>query len=248
MTVSSFTARIRRRLASLALAVGLSMAAITSMMALPAEAQQAPYRVNGEIVPPDMSAQMAYLGLPPGNYYIDRFGNFGMVGYPPVMNANGGPIIGQGQPGFGTASLGQAGPGGVTPQPAAPGYGAQPAGKDAGLTGTRMFWVYSSLVTTGGSSGYFHLCPGGVFYRSAEGSFSVGGKSNSQTGMNDPWAGGAGTATGMGQWSVQGGTLYLRSNDGGEWSFRVSDVQRGTRWRVGQFNYTAERGRATCPR
>jgi|GEM_PF-3339524 len=247
MTVYKRTASIRQRLGGLTMAVGLSIAAIMSL-ARPADAQQASYRVNGEMLPPDMSAQMANFGMPPGDYYIDRFGNFGMVGYPPLMNANGGPIVGQGQAGFGTASLGQGGPDGMTAQPGTPTYGAQPTGNDGGLTGTRMFWVYSSMVTTGGSSGYFHLCPGGVFYRSAEGSFSVGGAYNSQTGMNDPWAGGAGTATGMGQWSVQGGTLSLRSDDGGEWSFRVSDVQRGTRWRVGQFNYTAELGRATCPR
>lgn len=211
-----------------------------------AEAQGYSYQVNGQTMDPQMAQQMAYLGLPPGEYYIDRYGNFGMVGYPPLMNANGGPVLGQGQQGF--AQPFQTGPVQGTPGQQAGGQGQTPVGSDGELTGTRMFWVYASMVTTGGSSGYFHLCPGGVFYRSAEGSFTVGGRYNSRTGSNDPWAGGAGTATGTGQWSEQGGTLYLNGTDGSTWHFRVSDVQRGTRWRVGQFNYAAERGKATCPR
>jgi hypothetical protein len=251
VTISRWMIAARRSCVArgLALALALVMAAALPALAPAAEAQTGAYRVNGETVPPDMSAQMAYLGLPPGDYYIDRFGNFGMVGYPPVMNASGGPVVGQGQSGFGQAgSFGPVGPGANAPQPAAPGSGSQPMGNDGGLTGTRMFWIQTSMVTTGGASGYFHLCPGGVFYRSSEGSFSVGGDYNSRTGSNDPWAGGAGVSRGAGQWSVQGGTLYLRGNDGSQWSFRVSDVQRGTRWRVGQFRYAAERGRATCPR
>jgi len=239
------------------LLAGLAM--VAAPVAQPAAAQGYDYyRLNGETMPLEMQQMMALNGFAPGDYYVDEVGNFGMVGYPPVMNVNGGPPLpgGSGQP----ATQGMGGmPGGAQPQsqpsmPTQPPMPAQPMGNDGGLTGTRMFWMYSSMVTTGGSSGYVHLCPGGVYYRSSEGSFSVGGGYNAtgttpggmRDGANDDWAGAAGVSRGSGRWSVQGGTLVLQDNDGGTQQFNVADVQRGTRWRVGQFRYAAERGKASC--
>ncbi|MEO0982798.1 MAG: hypothetical protein AAFX03_09130 [Pseudomonadota bacterium] len=208
------------------------------------------YRLNGETMPLEMQQMMALNGLPPGDYYVDEVGNFGMVGYPPMMNVNGGPPLpgGSGQPVEGGAAPAPDGP--APAAPAAP----MASSNDGGLTGTRMFWIFSSVVSSGGSSGYIHLCPGGVYHRSSEGSFIVGGEYNPmgttpggmRDGMNDDAVAGAGVSRGTGRWSVQGGALVLQDNDGSTQRFNVSDVQRGTRWRVGQFRYAAERGKASC--
>ena len=109
-----------------------------------------------------------------------------------------------------------------------------------------MFWMFSSRIGSGGSSGYIHLCPGGVFYSSSEASFSVGGEYDSARGGNRAWAGGAGVRQGGGQWAVQGDQLVLNHANGNVQNFNVAEVRRGTRWRVGQFQYAAERGTASC--
>lgn len=241
----------------------LTAAVMVTPRLQPASAQTYDYyRVNGASMPLEMQQMMALNGLPPGNYYVDEVGNFGMIGFPPMMNVNGGPPLpgGSGQPAtegpFADPMSPQSGaavPGNTATAPSAPSY--QSAGNDGGLTGTRMFWIFSSMHTTGGASGYVHLCPGGVYYRSSEGSFSVGGEYNPmgttaggvRDGMNDDWVGAAGTSRGSGQWTVQGPTLMLRDNDGATQQFDVADVQKGTRWRHGQFRYAAERGKAVCP-
>lgn len=250
---------LRPGLAALVVAAGLGGAG--ALLATPAAAQTYDYyRLNGQTMALEMQQMMALNGFPPGDYYVDEVGNFGMVGYPPVMNVNGGPPVpgGSGQAatngfstppntGAGGDSAGAGASGAAAPAP-------RMTGGDGGLTGTRMFWIFSSMVTTGGASGFIHLCPGGIYHRSSEGSISVGGGYNAtgttpggmRDGANDDWAGAAGTSRGSGRWSVEGGQLVLRDNDGGTQTFNVSDVQRGTRWRVGQHRYAAERGKASC--
>lgn len=242
---------LRAGLTALALAVSAALFATPTATAQGAETYDY-YRLNGETMPLELQQMMALNGMPPGDYYVDEVGNFGMVGYPPLANVNGGPPVpgGSGQPYMGDGT-GQAT---MPSQQAGTQSMPQMSGNDGGLTGTRMFWIFSSMHTTGGSSGYIHLCPGGVYYRSSEGSFSVGGEYNPtgttaggmRDGANDDWVGAAGVSRGSGQWRVQGGTLMLQDNDGGTQQFNVSDVQRGTRWRHGQFRYAAERGKASC--
>lgn len=241
----------------------LCAAAVAALcwLAAPTAAAQAYdyYRVNGETMPIDMQQMMALYGLPPGDYYVDEVGNFGMVGQPPMMNVNGGPPVpgGSGKAPAATAP-GAPAPGNApnTPYPGGSGAGGQiPGGADGGLTGTRMFWIYSSALGYGGSSGYVHLCPGGVYHRSSEASFSVGGDYNPhgttpggmRDGMNSDSASGAGVSRGTGRWHVDGGLLVLQDHDGSVQRFNAADVRRGTRWQVGQFRYAAEAGRASCP-
>lgn len=239
---------LREALTALALAVSAALVATPTATAQTYDY----YRLNGETMPLELQQMMALNGMPPGDYYVDEVGNFGMVGYPPLANVNGGPPVpgGSGQPyrGDGTDQAT------MPSQQAGTQSMPQRSGNDGGLTGTRMFWIFSSMHTTGGSSGYIHLCPGGVYYRSSEGSISVGGEYNPtgttpggmRDGANDDWVGAAGVSRGSGRWSVQGAKLMLQDNDGGTQQFNVADVQRGTRWRHGQFNYAAERGKASC--
>lgn len=193
------------------------------------------YTLNGEVLTGEDAQLFMMLGLPFGDYYATDAGDFGLVGQPPLFNlfeletmmsdpnAMAGGGFGQ-QPGYGTSAGG------------------------SGLEGTRIFWVYSPSMfsgASGGASGYIHLCPGGVFHRSSEGSISVGGEYNSAAGMNNSWAGMAQTSAGAGQWTVSGGTVTLRDHDGGQQQISVSAIQGGS-WKIGQHSYGAERGRASC--
>ena len=233
-------AYVKRVLATLA--IGLILGVST------ADAQGATgYTLNGEPVPQDMAFQMYMNGLPPGAYQFDEYGNFGVEGEEPFINADGGPVR------YSGAKITDMMQGGVfgssqSQQPAAPGgYGSQGYGGN-GLEGTRIFWIYSPSIFSearGGASGYIHLCPGGVFYRSSEGSVSVGGGYNSQTQSNDGWAGAAGTSRGAGQWQLQGNMVALYNNDGGQQNFSAQNIAQGS-WKVGQYKYAAERGRASC--
>lgn len=243
--------RTQRRLLHLWLAVGIMTAILACV---PIQAQQTPtlYTVNGEVAPVELQQMLFLAGLQPGDYYIDNVGDFGKVGEAPVMNilGNGGPPLGTGTArptqqmptGLG---LGQSQGQGI----GSSGWGETAAGDAiAGLAGSRIFWVYSPSVfssATGGSSGYIHLCPGNVFYRSSEGSFSVGGDYNAQYGANESWAGGAHVARDAGRWSVRGADLVLQNPDGGTQTFSVSSVNQG-RWQIGRTKYAVERGRASC--
>ena len=205
------------------------------------------YTLNGEPVPQDMAFQMYMNGLPPGAYQFDEYGNFGIEGAEPFINADGGPVR------YSGATITDMMQGGVfgssqSQQPTTQDQYGHSGYDGSGLEGTRIFWIYSPSIFSdarGGASGYIHLCPSGVFYRSSEGSVSVGGEYNSQTQSNDGWAGAAGTSRGAGQWQVQGNMVVLYNNDGGQQNFSAENISRGS-WKVGQYKYASERGRASC--
>ena len=222
-------------------ALALSLVAALSS----AEAQDSGYTLNGEPVPYDMAMQMYANGLPPGAYAFDEYGNFGVAGQPPFINADGGPVRYSGPKitDMGSGAFG----GQPQTQPSYPSVQGS-YGSGGGYEGTRIFWIYSPSIFSearGGASGYIHLCPGGIFYRSSEGSVSVGGEYNSQTQSNNPWAGAAGTSRGSGRWQVEGNMVVLYNNDGGQQNFSTQNLSRGS-WKIGQHKYASERGRASC--
>ena len=232
---------VKHALAALAIGWGIA--------AMPAQAQETGYTLNGQPVPQDMAMQMYMNGLPPGAYQFDEYGNFGMVGAEPFINADGGPVRYSG-PKITDMQGGMFGEQPSQPQqPTSPGgYGMGGNTGGNGIEGTRIFWIYSPSIFSearGGASGYIHLCSGGVFHRSSEGSFSVGGEYNSQTQSNDPWAGGAGTSRGSGQWQVQGTSVMLYDHDGGQQTIPLQYLNQGS-WKIGQHKYASERGRASC--
>lgn len=214
-------------------------AALTGALCLVGHA--AACTINGQALTPQQRAFFDQLGLPHGDYYLKENGDLGIIGNDPMLNlikmfeemqrqAQGGA------PAFG----GQAG---QSQQP----YQSSP--QNGGIEGMRVFWVYSPSIfsgATGGSSGYIHLCPGGVFYRSSEGSISVGGDYNSEYQMNDSWAGAAGTSRGAGRWMVQNGTVSMVDNNGNRTDVPMSTISQGS-WKWGQTKYAVERGRASCP-
>ncbi len=112
-----------------------------------------------------------------------------------------------------------------------------------GVDGIRVFWIQTSILSNSGASGFVHFCPGGAVYTSSEGSFSVQGGS--------AWAGGAHTSAADGSWNVtqepEGAYVNIQFGDGSTGDYWVSDLIGGQSWRVGQYKYAAEQGRATCP-
>jgi len=196
--------------------------------------------------------------VPPGGYYVDEVGDFGPLDEAPVMNIySGGPALGTGsgappQLPAATPAPAQDPPPAVT-APATPDTTPPVTDAAAALVGARIFWVYSPSIfysATGGASGYIHLCPGSVFHRSSESSFSVGGDYDSEHGMNDSWAGGAHVARSSGRWSLQGAgagvALLLQNADGSTQRFAADALRQG-RWQIGQTRYAVESGRASCP-
>lgn len=207
----------------------------------PAPVSAQDYTLNGRALSMEELQMFAFFGLPPGAYYVDEDGNFGLVGQPPIMNIY--------------AAQGQTPP---QRQPAFSEENATGGGSDAAVVGARIFWVYSPSMfsgATGGSSGYIHVCPGHVFYRSSEGSLSVGGdyrpslESDPTTGMNNDWAGMAHQAQSAGRWTVhageQGPELHLTNSDGSVQEIPVSLLEGG-RWKWGQTQYAVEPGHASC--
>lgn len=93
------------------LALGLAVAAA------PATAQVY-YTLNGQVPPPNIQMAMASNGLPPGHYWLDGAGNWGVVGNPmPLGNINAGAQAQQGYGGGGQyvtpGGSGQTGPNGA---------------------------------------------------------------------------------------------------------------------------------------
>ncbi|WP_428408015.1 hypothetical protein [Hyphococcus sp.] len=201
-----------------------------SLFAANAGADGGAYTVNGEPVAPEMQKLMAHYGIGPGAYFIDAYGNYGPSGAAPVANLDGG------------APRGWSGaePRGIANNPYAQAY-------VNGVTGVRVFWVYSPSIfsgATGGSSGYVHVCPGNVFYRSSEGAVNVGGEYGSQS-----WGGVAGTAQSAGRWviedSANGPLLAFYDSDGSAQSVALATMLQGS-WKFGQTKYAAEAGKASC--
>ncbi|MEO1135850.1 MAG: hypothetical protein AAFW68_04450 [Pseudomonadota bacterium] len=219
---------------------GFAFAAILTAGAIGASAHatDAPknrYTVNGEAVAPEMQKQMAFYGIGPGAYYIDAQCNYGPEGEAPAGNIDGGPA----------RNWGGVEPRGTDNNPYALAY-------VNGVTGVRIFWVYSPSMfsgATGGSSGYVHVCPGNVYHRSAEGATNIGGDYDVETGHNDSWAGVAGMSSGAGRWAIedsaQGPQLAFFDSEGGSQRVALATMLQG-RWKFGQTTYAAEAGKASC--
>jgi hypothetical protein len=193
------------------------------------------YTVNGKAVAPEMRQLLSSHGFAPGNYYIDVHGNFGLKGQPPTGNIDGGA----------PRNWSGTEPTGVRDNPYAQAY-------VNGVVGVRVFWVYSPSIfseSTGGSSGYYHICSNNIYHRSSEGAINVGGEYDSQTGHNKSWAGAAGTSQGSGRWTIESGAngpmLTLFTSDGGVQRVLISTMLRG-RWKAGQVTYVVEAGKASC--
>lgn len=191
------------------------------------QAQTADYTVNGAPVAREMGMLMEFYGFAPGAYYIDINGNYGVSGQPPQGNVSGGMVYGWT---------------GVEPRTVAGNPYAEAYVN--GVAGARIFWVYSPSIfsgATGGSSGYYHFCPGGRLYTSSEGAISVGGG-------NDPWAGVAGTSGNAGRWEVvsgmQGPELVGYHGNASQRVTLVTLLQGS--WKVGQTKYAVEPGKASC--
>ena len=75
------------------IAAAAAVASGLAMVSLPATAQVY-YTINGQAAPYDVQQYMASNGLPPGHYWLDRQGYWGMVGNPnPLGNIYAGTYI-----------------------------------------------------------------------------------------------------------------------------------------------------------
>lgn len=188
------------------------------------------YTMNGAGVAPEMQKLMAHYGFGPGAYYIDQYGNYGLSGEAPSGNFHGGPVN----------NWSGVEPTSVEGNPYAQAY-------VNGVTGVRVFWVYSPSIfsgVTGGSSGYVHICPGNVYHSSSEGASNVGG------GYGDnSWAGVAGMSRNAGKWGIEdtpnGPMLAVYDNAGGAQRVLIATMLQG-KWKYGQTTYAAESGKAAC--
>ena len=205
-------------------------------LGLGAQAQESSsYTVNSLPVADEMQQLMAFYGYGPGAYYIDPYGNYGPSGGAPIGNIDGGQV----------RNWSGVEPTGMENNPYAQAY-------VNGVTGARIFWVYSPSMfsgATGGSSGYVHVCPDNVYRTSSEGATNVGGDYDVETGQNDSWAGVAGVSQGGGRWAIESGAngpmLALYDNAGGAQRVAIATMLQG-RWKVGQTTYAAEAGKASC--
>ena len=193
-----------------------------------AQQSVASYTVNGYEVATEMAMLLRFHGYEPGAYYIDSSGNYGAVGEPPKGNFYGGPPRNwQGEPqGIQNNAFAQA--------------------YVNGVSGTRVFWVYSPGIFSeakGGSSGYYNICPGQRYYTESEGATNVGG------GYGDAgWAGTAGNSRGGGQWSVvesYNGPLLVLNGSDGRHEVLLATLMQG-KFKVGQVSYAVEPGKAHC--
>lgn len=222
----------------------LAIATVATFTAAP---QAMACTLNGKPLTMQERAFFDMLGLPHGDYFVRDNGDFGLNGKDPLFNVV--KLVEAWERGE-QPDIPGVNPGGPPVHgPDQSRQSRQQVSGGTGLEGLRVFWVYSPSIfsgATGGSSGYIHLCPGGVFYRSSEGSISVGGGYNSRYGMNDSWAGAAGTARASGRWGLDGGgNVVLTDNDGGRTEVPLTTIQQG-RWTWGQTKYVAEPGKASC--
>ena len=212
------------------------------------------YTVNAQSLPLEQAYLLAEAGLPPGGYWLDPDGNFGIVGEPiPLLRLTPEDIQATGPwppfqalpPSASTPSSEPVAP----PPPSAPPKQERASprpkqGRVAGVDGTRLFWIQTSILSNNGASGYVHFCPGGLVYTSSEGSFMVGGAGSGS-------AGGAYTSNASGRWSLaeEDGQPYVNVHYGdgsSEW-YWVAALKDGRSWRSGQYRFAAEPGKATCP-
>lgn len=221
-------ARVQRFVAS---AISASLAFAFSAQAQETES----YIVNGMPVADEMQQLMAFYGYGPGAYYIDPYGNYGASGNAPTGNIDGGPV----------RNWSGVEPTGMANNPYAQAY-------VNGVTGARIFWVYSPSMfsgATGGSSGYVHVCSANIYHRSSEGASNIGGDYDVETGHNDFWAGVAGVSQGSGRWEIESGAngpmLAFYDASGGAQRVAIATMLQG-RWKAGQTTYAVEAGKASC--
>ena len=219
------------------LSLGLAMAVAGGLTLAPAERAHAggAYTVNGSKVAPEMAQLLAHHGFAPGSYYVDARGNYGAAGRPPQGNVDGGPVRGW----SGSEPVGIAG-------------NAYAQAYVNGVAGARVFWVYSPSIfsgATGGSSGYYHFCPGSIVHRSSEGATHVGGAYDGRTGHSGSWAGVAGHSRSSGRWAIERGpagpVLAVFDSGGSVQRVPIATLLRG-RWQSGQTRYVVEPGKASC--
>ena len=217
-------------------------AVATATVAAPAFAAAQTYTVNGSEIAPEMAMLLEHIGFGPGAYFIDANGNYGKSGAAPTANFHGGPPRG----------WSGSEPTTVAGNPYAEAY-------VNGVTGARIFWVYSPSIFSGakgGSSGYVHICPGNVYHASHEGAISLGGRYDGKEhdaagdpGMLDPWAGVAGQSSNSGRWeiekSAQGPVFAAFNADGGARRVPITTMLQGS-WRHNNTKYAVEPGKASC--
>ena len=80
---------VGRRIAAAVLAAGLILSAAPESTAQ--DAILSLYTINGGPVSSDARQLMIALNLAPGHYYVDQYGNTGLLGQPPMVNLDGGP-------------------------------------------------------------------------------------------------------------------------------------------------------------
>ncbi len=192
------------------------------------------YTVNGTAVAPEMGMLLQHYGFKPGGYYIDTNGNYGESGSAPTGNLDGGPVRGWS---------------GVEPKSIAGNPYAQ--AYINGVTGARIFWVYSPSIFSdvkGGGSGYYHICPGNVYYASSEGSVSMSDRPSSGRSVRSS-VGVASTSARAGKWAIEsslnGPVLVGYGPNGGSQRVALITLLQG-RWKVGQTKYAVEAGKASC--
>lgn len=222
-------------------AAGLAAAALSAAPGV-ASADGGKYTVNGAAVAPEMGMLLEHYGFEPGAYYIDADGNYGRSGAAPTGNLNGGPTTGWS---------------GVEPTTVAGNPYAEAYVN--GVTGARIFWVYSPSIMSdvkGGGSGYYHICPGNVYYASSEGSVSMSDRYSGKE-YEDPGAGRvigssvgvAGAGASSGRWAIEPGAagpdLVGYASDGGTQRVPIATMLQGS-WSVGQTKYAVEPGKASC--
>ena len=184
------------------------------------------YTVNGSAIAPEMAMLLEFYGFGPGAYYIDRHGNYGASGAPPVGNLQGGMVRNWT---------------GVEPKSTVGNAYAQAYVN--GVIGARIFWVYSPSIFSdvrGGGSGYFHICPNNVYYASSEMSVSASGGGNH--------GGVASAGTRAGRWAIEksvNGPVLAGYGSKGTNRVALITLLQGS-WTVGRTKYSIEAGKADC--
>lgn len=184
------------------------------------------YSVNGFAVAPEMAMLLEFYGFKPDAYYIDRYGNYGSSGTSPTGNLDGGFVRNWN---------------GVEPKSIAGNPYAQAYVN--GVSGIRIFWVYSPSIFSGvrgGGSGYYHICPNNVYYATSEGSVSASGRGT--------YGGVASSGARSGRWAIEksiNGPVLAGYGANGTTRVALTTLLQGT-WTVGRTKYSVQTGRADC--
>lgn len=117
--------------------------------------------------------------------------------------------------------------------------------------GQLVYYTSSSILSDNSASSitYVDFCPGGTYYYSYDGSYTVKGTQNTSNQNNRVY--GAGNANNSGQWQVlhYQGAYYLEITDGyGQKSYYPINYQLLTqgRWKNGNTTYAFAQGKGRC--